>query len=90
MHTHPTLRLPTPRVTGSVADAVTRLANRLLAAWHRQRMQRATVDTLSALDLRTLHDLGFHRCEIGAVAAEIGGAGEATYLRVQLARPQRT
>ena len=89
MHTHPILRLPTPRVTGSVADAVTRLTNRLAAAWHRQRMHRATVETLSALDDRTLHDLGFHRSEIGAVAAEIGGSAETTYLRVQLDRHLR-
>jgi uncharacterized protein YjiS (DUF1127 family) len=84
-----TLRLPTPRVTGSVADAATRLIHRFVAAWHRQRMHRATVETLSALDDRTLHDLGFHRAEIAGVAAELGGATETTYLRVQLAHPQR-
>jgi uncharacterized protein YjiS (DUF1127 family) len=89
MHTHSTLRLPTPRVAGSVTGAVTRLTSRLLAAWHRQRMQRATVETLSALDDRTLHDLGFHRAEIGAVAAEIGGFAETTYLRVQLNHHRR-
>ena len=86
---HHTLRLPTPRVTGSVADAATRLIHRLLAAWHRQRTQRATVATLQGLDDRTLRDLGFHRAEIGGVAAELGGSTEATYLRVQLAHHRR-
>ena len=86
---HHTLRLPTPRVTGSVADAATRLINRLAAAWHRQRMHRATVETLQGLDDRTLRDLGFHRCEISAVAAELGGAAETTYLRVRLAHQRR-
>ena len=84
-----TLRLPTPRVTGSVADAATRLINRLLAAWHRQRTHRATVATLQGLDDRTLRDLGLHRAEIAGVAAELGGDAETTYLRVQLAHPQR-
>ena len=79
-----TLRLPTPRVTGSLADAATRLIRRLLAAWHRQRTHRATVDTLQALDDRTLCDLGLHRSEIHGVAAEIGGHAETTYLRARL------
>jgi uncharacterized protein YjiS (DUF1127 family) len=79
-----TLRLPTPRVTGSLADAATRLVGHLLAAWHRQRTDRATVDTLQALDERTLRDLGLHRSEIRGVAAEIGGQAETTYLRARL------
>ena len=90
MHTHPTLRLPTPRVTGAVADAAIRLLARFVAAWRRQRLHRATVEALGALDDRTLHDLGVHRSEIGGVAAEIAGSAETTYLRVQLAHRQRT
>ena len=89
MHTHSTLRLPTPRIGGPVADAATRLIDRLLAAWRRQRMHRATVATLQSLDDRTLRDLGFHRSEIGGVAAEIDGRAEVTYLRVQLAHHQQ-
>jgi len=89
MHTYHTLRLPTPRVAGSVADAATRLMNSLRAAWQRQRLHRATVETLQSLDDRTLRDLGFHRCEIGGVAAEISGRAEVTYLRAQLAHHQR-
>jgi uncharacterized protein YjiS (DUF1127 family) len=89
MHTHSTLRLPTPRVGGSVADTATRLTGRLLAAWHRQRMHRATVATLQSLDDRTLRDLGLHRSEIGGVAAEISGRAEVTTLRAQLVHQQR-
>ena len=89
MHTHSTLRLPTPPAAGSVADAASRLIDRLLAAWRRQRTHRATVATLRSLDDRTLRDLGLHRSEIGGVAAEIGGLAEVTYLRAQLAHHQR-
>lgn len=83
------LHLPTPRVPGSFADAATRLFARALAAWHRQRLHRATVETLHSLDDRTLRDLGFHRSELGAVVAELGEVAETTYLRLQAVWPQR-
>jgi uncharacterized protein YjiS (DUF1127 family) len=50
-----------------------------------QRTHRATLRTLHSLDDRTLRDLGFHRSEIGAIAAEIGGQAEVTYVRAQMA-----
>ena len=90
MQTQHILRLPAPRVARPVADAAIRLTARLVAAWQRQRLHRATVATLGGLDDRTLHDLGLHRSEIGGVAAEVAGSAEPTYLRVQLAHRQRT
>lgn len=55
---------------------------RLLDAWRRQRLARATVETLRALDDRTLRDLGMHRCEIRGVAAEMAGSVEPSRLFV--------
>jgi len=89
MHTHSTLRLPTPPAAGSVADAASRLIDRLLAAWHRQRTHRATVATLRSLDDRTLRDLGLHRSEIGGLAAEIDGLADVSYVRARQARQLR-
>jgi uncharacterized protein YjiS (DUF1127 family) len=59
-------------------------------AWERyQRRQqsRSIYRALHALDDRTLRDLGFHRCEIGSVAAE--AAGEAEHTRMHVRRVPR-
>ena len=89
---HP-LRLPTVSAAGPLARLTDRLFARplaaALAAWHRQRLERATVRTLRTLDDRTLRDLGFHRSEIGGLAAELSGRAEITTLRGQLAHRQR-
>jgi uncharacterized protein YjiS (DUF1127 family) len=57
---------------------IVRLLERALAAWQRERMDRATFASLRALDDRTLRDLGFHRSELRSVAREVatGGAGD--------------
>ena len=50
-------------------------------AWQRYRRRRdarAIYMALSDLDDRTLRDLGFHRSEIGSVAAEATGEAEPT------------
>lgn len=52
------------------------------AAWQRARRQRAAMRALEALDDRTLGDIGFARCEIGSVAAELIGASRATRRQV--------
>jgi len=65
------------------AAPVNRLIARLLDAWRRQQQQLATAATLRSLDDRTLRDLGFHRCEIGSVSAEISGNADITYVRSQ-------
>jgi uncharacterized protein YjiS (DUF1127 family) len=55
------------------------------AAWQRLRRQRAAMRALEALDDRTLADIGFARCEIGSVAAELIGASPATRRQVMRA-----
>jgi uncharacterized protein YjiS (DUF1127 family) len=89
---HP-LRLPTVSVAGPLARLTDRLLARplaaVLAAWHRRRVERATVRTLRGLDDCTLRDLGFHRSEIGGLAAELSGRAEITTLRGELAHRQR-
>ena len=82
MPTLHSLSLPAPVAAGTFA----RFAAELIGAWRRNSLRRATVQTLHALDDRTLHDLGFHRSEIGGLAAEIGGQAEASYIRARQAR----
>jgi uncharacterized protein YjiS (DUF1127 family) len=55
------------------------------AAWQRARRQRAAMRAMEALDDRTLADIGFARCEIGSVAAELIGATRATRRQVMQA-----
>lgn len=62
------------------AASVRDLARRLWAGYRRHRDMRAMRDALGQLDDRTLRDLGFHRCEIASVAAEVTGAAERTRL----------
>ena len=89
---HP-LCLPTVSAAGPLARLTDRLFARplaaVLASWHRQRREQATVRTLRTLDDRTLRDLGLHRSEIGGLAAELSGRAEITTLRGQLAHHQR-
>lgn len=51
---------------GRLADAATGLR----ANWQRYRVYRTTLRELGALSDRDLADLGIHRANIGAVAAE--------------------
>jgi uncharacterized protein YjiS (DUF1127 family) len=59
----------------------------LWARYQRRQQSRSVYRALQALDDRTLRDLGFHRCEIGSVAAE--AAGEAEHTRVHVRRVPR-
>ena len=56
-------------------------ARRALSRYLRQLQARRMHRVLSDLDDRTLRDLGFHRCEIGSVAAETYGLVERTRVR---------
>jgi uncharacterized protein YjiS (DUF1127 family) len=55
--------------------------------YQRRQQSRSIYRALHALDDRTLRDLGFHRCEIGSVAAE--AAGEAEHTRMHVRRVPR-
>jgi uncharacterized protein YjiS (DUF1127 family) len=55
--------------------------------YRRRREARAIRGALSDLDDRTLCDLGFHRSEIGSIAAEAVGEAEWTRVRAPL-RPR--
>ena len=79
MQTLHTLRLPALPAAGPF----TRLIAELGDAWRHWRLRQAAAETLHSLDDRTLRDLGFHRSEIGSVAAEISGRAEITYVRAQ-------
>jgi uncharacterized protein YjiS (DUF1127 family) len=71
-------------------DALADLARAAARAWERQqrhREARAIRGALSELDDRTLCDLGFHRSEIGSIAAEATGEAEWTRIRAPL-RPR--
>jgi len=87
MQTLHSLRLPAPAAAGPRAGRTPGPIAALIDAWRRQRTHRATLRTLHSLDDRTLRDLGFHRSEIGAIAAEIGGQAEVTHVRAQMAHP---
>ena len=58
-----------------------RSLRRLAAFLMRRRQATVTRFALDALDDRTLHDLGFHRTEIGSIAAEATGQAERTRVR---------
>jgi uncharacterized protein YjiS (DUF1127 family) len=69
-----------------VRAAARNVRDSLLGLWQRyQRRQqsRSVYHALQALDDRTLRDLGFHRCEIGSVAAEAAGQAEHTRMHVR-------
>jgi uncharacterized protein YjiS (DUF1127 family) len=51
--------------------------------YQRRRQSQSIYHALRALDDRTLRDLGFHRCEIGSVAAEAAGEAELTRMHVR-------
>jgi uncharacterized protein YjiS (DUF1127 family) len=86
---HQRTRSARDRAVADLATAVLRTSvaqvGHLIAAYRRQRDVGATVQALRALDARTLRDLGIDACEIRSIAAELGGAAEATRLRVETA-----
>ena len=74
---------PPPRFSLlEIARAVAGVAAEAIAGWRRYRRARSVREALAGLDDRMLRDLGFHRDEIGSVAAEYSGATERTRLQV--------
>jgi uncharacterized protein YjiS (DUF1127 family) len=84
-------RLSTPTTSATTLrgslPALARAALRCLRRYQRRREARAIRGALSDLDDHTLRDLGFHRSEIGSVAAEATGLAERTRMRTLL-RPR--
>lgn len=74
-------------ILGTLIEAASAAAHRLVASWSRARSARATYRALRELDTRTLHDLGIDRSEMRSMAAEI--AGESDRTRVQALRTLR-
>jgi uncharacterized protein YjiS (DUF1127 family) len=82
---HRAARSHSSLVLGSIIIAAIQTAvaiARRAHARYRQRREAATIyDALRQLDDRTLRDLGFDRCEIRSVAAELTGEAERTRVR---------
>ena len=66
----------------NIARAVGGIASEAIAKWQRYRRARSVREALAGLDDRMLRDLGFHRDEIGSVAAEYAGAAESTRMQI--------
>ena len=72
-------------IVRAALQAIGDFARRRLTRWKHRQHARATYAALSALNPRTLRDLGFHRSELMSVAAEV--ASVANYTRTRLRRP---
>jgi hypothetical protein len=71
--------------SASLAEIVSALVSALAAtardwrrSWLRAQNERATYRALSALDARTLRDLGLDVSEVRSIAGELSGASEPT------------
>jgi uncharacterized protein YjiS (DUF1127 family) len=72
-------------VSASLKEILTTIAasaaasfRRLYTAWRTWRDETATFNTLSALDARTLRDLGIDPSEVRSVAVELSGTSDPT------------
>ena len=72
------LTIPFARRTGAlgtahlIAGMMARGAGRAFAGFARRMAARRTIAQLSALDDRTLHDIGLHRSEIASRGLSVG------------------
>ena len=66
----------------AASRSVRAFVRRMYGRYRKYRQESALYETLSQLDDRTLHDLGFDRSEIKSVAAEWAGEAEPTRVRV--------
>jgi len=69
-------------MVATASRSVRAFVRRTYRRYRKYRQQSALYETLSQLDDRTLHDLGFDRSEIRSVAAEWAGEAERTRVRV--------
>jgi len=81
MHTFPSFLFSFSFATPAVRLALLQIAE-AVRGWRAREQARRTARALADLDDRTLHDLGIHRCEVGAVSAEVHGLRAATLRRV--------
>jgi uncharacterized protein YjiS (DUF1127 family) len=69
-------------MVATASRSVRAFVRRTYRRYRKYRQESALYETLSQLDDRTLHDLGFDRSEIRSVAAEWAGEAERTRVRV--------
>jgi hypothetical protein len=62
-----------------IAGLMARGAGRAFAGFAKRMAARRTIAQLSALDDRTLHDIGLHRSEIASRGLDVGAAIRRRY-----------
>ena len=80
-HAHRSIKVM--QIVERTLRAVGAALERMIIKWRQRRLERATYLALRGLDDRTLRDLGFHRSEIRAIAAEVDRDAEYSRARAE-------